>query len=223
MRAVDDRSERTRGRSRRGARRCVLLGALAALLLVAAPVRAGTHFVVELHNGVGIPSSDLYGAVGYALQGNVGVGWRWPGLPLRIYVLAGVTWTHLGRAHDTTYHDTELTQNAMLYALGLRGVLPVWGPLRLVIDVSGGYRRATSTAQLDGLERYEHVEDHLVPVLGWGLQYRLLRLLSLGIRNEWQLLPAPEGPDVPALAAGLETAGERRWQSNLLVTATIHF
>lgn len=177
----------------------------------------------EIAGGVAVPSSDAYGAVGFALKGTLGVGAQLEGLPLAVYVTVGFAWAHVSDTRHTAIHEAELVHDAYVYTFGLRGVARVTERLELLLDVAGGWRSVGAAADIDGVESYTRTEDHALPVIGAGLRYRFLDWLQAGVLWDCQFLPPLDGPDVPAVAAGRATPRGERWQMNVLVAATAEF
>ena len=212
--------------TRRSVSPLLVLAVALPLVLTLLPARAEARKVflfAEMDNGIAVPSDDVYGEVGYAMRGAFGVGGRWRWLPFRLYGVLSVSWTHLESTHRSTYHRSGFLQNSVVVALGLRADFRVWQRLRMMIDIAGGYRWSFHSVEIDGRESYAMQEGHFLPIVGVGLRYRLLRMLSLGLRSEWLLIPQRDGVDVPVAAAGLETREGQRWQANVVLTATVHF
>ena len=194
--------------------------------LTATPREADARSVylfTELDNGIGIASEDAYGEVGYTLRGAVGVGGYLGFLPFRLYGVFGLQWSHFEHLHKGDFHRAFLFQNFFGVTLALRADFALFRRMRMMIDVGGGYRWSFSAAEIDGRELYEQEDGEFLPVIGVALRYRVLRMLSIGLRSEWLLLMDRDSPDIPVLAAGLESKKGRRWQANVLLTATVHF
>lgn len=178
---------------------------------------------VEIAGGAGIPSSDAYGSVGFALRAATGVGAAIDGLPLAVYVTLSFTWSHFADTRHSPLHTAELVHDAYVYAIGVRGVARVTESLELALDVAGGWRTVGAAADVDGVESYSLTEGHALPIVGVGARYRFLDWLQAGLLWECQFLQPLDGPDVPAVAAGRASPRGERWQMNVLVAAAADF
>lgn len=178
------------------------------------PVRPGTHFIAELYGG-GSVSSDM----GFSVGGVLGFGGRPWGMPLRIYLVG--EFAHSGHAMDgqlpvaglrysggRAYNDT---------ALGLRGLLPIWGPIRLFVDVMGGFTHASGQLHRAGMPALSASEWQGLGQLAGGVQLRLWYHLSLGVRAKLVFSADP-------LAAQQQLAGhEAPLRSTFTAGITWHF
>ncbi|MBK8010808.1 MAG: hypothetical protein IPK13_05630 [Deltaproteobacteria bacterium] len=147
---------------------------------------SGTHFVAELHGGVA-ESSYVGGGVSEVVGLAVGPTFKLKRLPARWYVLAKVS-THResrsGLHHGLEYaldlRDVDLT-------LALRTLVPVPGLSRIRAYGELGLGRRVTYEIVDraadlGVLRDDRAEPVLL--LALGLQARISRFVSVGVRGE---------------------------------------
>jgi hypothetical protein len=176
--------------------------------------KRGTHFIGELRLG-----STVDGAGSFAYGGALGVGGRWYGLP-PIYLFGALDHTSVGRGRvgvDGTSYDEHLSLTGM--GLGLRVYVPVYGPFRILGDITVG-GLAVETTVSDGSGEWR--EELWLPYteLGAGPQFRVLHHLSLGARAAIAFV------DTSALhRAGPTSAweGQLNQRTSVLGTVTLHF
>jgi hypothetical protein len=151
-----------------------LLAAVAAVcLLHALPVqakRAGTHFLVEIDAG-----ACLSGDAGPAASVAFGAGGKFKGFAPRFYVLGSYGYSEYSAESVEEGGFSDL-------ALGPRMVLPIIGPLRWFIDGSFGASYATGRFLEPELAPLAADEWLALARVSTGLQLRLIKTLSLGMR-----------------------------------------
>jgi len=156
------------------------------ILLVALTARpgdaaaGGTHFLAEGQvAGLLTDTTDL----GQASTLVLGYGGRFRGVPFfRFYLTGqvGYDWFDTGRSRVAA--DALIHQDDLIYAFGPRIYLAFTNRARMYFDaVLGGYR-GHSEWEVNGLETYDTVDQGLAFIAGFGLQYRFIRSLSVGLR-----------------------------------------
>lgn len=171
-----------------------LIAALAFTGVLAAPEAAradGTYFLVELNSGVG-ESAYATSAVGFNYGVSLGTTFKLKALPIRWYVLASV----IGRNASTSgsHHGVPfVAEEVDLDVFGaVRSVLPVWRLIRVYAEVGVGQRHLFQTVRRGAeLGTVDARETNLLVVVGLGLQARLTKTFSVGLRGEM----TPVGPD----------------------------
>ncbi|MEL6178216.1 MAG: outer membrane beta-barrel protein [Myxococcota bacterium] len=189
----------------------------------------GSHFLLELNNGLSMPMGyeDGY-ASGYALGMTVGVGGKFKGNPTRFYFIG---------QFNTGSFSAERTYNNRIRFVerqvtdvngGLRMLWPLSGisnRLRLYTDLTLGMAQIESKARTQGLpERFviRDTDTDFAFFAGVGLQYRLFYHVSLGMKADFGFVFDDEEFDVVADATSPDTE-ERLGRTNLYFTATLHF
>lgn len=170
----------------------------------------GTHFILE--GGVGATLSSSPRPV---FDVSAGVGGRFYRTPLRGYLLAQLGYLQSEREESSAFPE-ERRQDLSL-AAGLRLYVSLPDRLRLHVDVLGGSGWVRSELQRSA--------GSVLTEQGWfpqltlspGLQYRIYRELSVGVRAKW--LVSRTGIDAVRDAAG----AERRHPWSALVGCTWHF
>ncbi len=199
--------------------RAAALLALSALLLCpirvtraqqGRPTPRGTHFILE--GGVG---TSLSASPRPAFDVSGGVGARLPRTPLRGYLIAQLGYVQSRRDESRTWPE-ERRQDVSLTA-GLRLYASLPDRLRLHVDVLGGSGWVRS--ELERPAGRVLIEEGWFPqlTLSPGLQYRLYRELSLGVRAKWLL--SKTSVDAVREAASVE----RRHPWSVLAGVTWHF
>ncbi len=174
------------------------------------PVPRGTHFLLE--GGLGTSLSPSPRPV---FDVSAGVGARLYHTPLRGYLLTQLGYLQSRRDESSAWPEER--RQDLTFGMGLRVYVSLPDRLRLHVDVLGGGGLVRSElARSDG-----HVlrEDGWFPqlTLSPGLQYRLYRELSLGVRAKWVV--SKTGLDAARDAAGIE----RRHPWSALAGITWHF
>lgn len=157
---------------------------LAALTAPKAARADGTYFVVELNSGVG-ESAYTTSSIGFNYGVSLGTTFKLRALPIRWYVLASL----IGRNASTsgTHHGVPFVADRVdLDVFGaVRSVLPVWRMLRIYAEVGVGQRHLFQTIRRGGeLGTIDGRETKLLLVVGLGLQARLTKTFSVGLRGE---------------------------------------
>ncbi|HEY3358614.1 MAG TPA: hypothetical protein VGQ83_35530 [Polyangia bacterium] len=196
---------------------------LTALLLAAAPARAeqrptvaaardpGTHFILQATAGLTVDggAAPVYGAV-------FGVGGRPARSPLRLYALFEVAGATTDAAGVTPTGAYGATLRRVDIAAGLRFLLPVSGPLRIYADLLVGGTTYQASLERQGLDPRSSENGTALVDVAAGLDLRLVRNCSLGLRFKQHLLDP-----TPAWLAGLGAAPAR--SSDLSAAITLHF
>ncbi|MEM9194613.1 MAG: hypothetical protein AAGF12_35875 [Myxococcota bacterium] len=149
------------------------------------PRRPGTHFIAEQQLGIAA-GDDL----DLAMAGILGVGGKLRGFPLRFYAIAEFSFSFAGSEGLLATGPYEDSRSYFGMGLGLRTYIPVFGPLRLHFDLVGG--AALSTASLEGFNLGTEGEEwYAMAALAAGVQFRMFRLLSVGLRVRYQFTDDP--------------------------------
>jgi hypothetical protein len=198
----------------------LLLGSLA-------DVRAeGSHFIAEVHNGVGIPlgyEGDY--TPGYALGVTLGAGGKFTRNPTRFYLIGqfntgsfSADRMHNGRRRLVERQVTDLNG-------GLRMLWPVTDGLRAYADVTLGMAQIDSqTFSPDLPARFviSDVDSNFALFTGAGLQYRFAYNFSVGTKADFAFIFDDDRIDVVSEASSGRTE-DRVGRLNLYLTATLHF
>jgi hypothetical protein len=137
----------------------------------------GTHFLAGIEGGMAISGGvDFGGAVTF------GIGGKFVGFPLRFYGLGEVGYAAAGHADQIEGRPFQESRSAFDLALGLRVVIPVFGPLRVFVDALGGAALVSAMLEREGMATQEATEWSWAGVLGAGVQVRVFHELSIGAR-----------------------------------------
>lgn len=206
--------------SRRGYK--ALLPALlcGGLLAAARPAEAktkGTFYLVELQTGVG---EGAYHATGPALTYGLSFGttFKLKFLPMRWYVLGTVASRGdavVGRYGGTPYRVDRRDLDAFL---AQRLVLPVHPNVRVFIEGGIGQRYITQTVTRADIGTFQDGSHHLLVVLAAGVQARVSKTFSLGLRA--QMTPLGGGAAVAEQLTDLRTTPNRL---SLVGQVGVHF
>jgi len=162
------------------------------------PQDPGTHFIVELNLG-----SSFTGSVGFAGSLLVGAGGRLRGFP-PIFYLVGEAGFQLGgsdgQIDGARYVDGREYGDV---SLGLRTYLPILRDLRIFLDILPGATFVTSTLARDGLTELHTSGWYAHFAFGGGVQGRIFRELSAGLRVK--ILATDDGLDDAREALGIYT------------------
>jgi hypothetical protein len=202
---------------------------LALALCAASEARAaGSFFVAELNQGLGVPLGFEEGYTpGYALGLSLGVGGKFSGNPIRFYLMG-----HFNTASfsaDRVYNgrqrliDREVTD----LNLGLRLLFPVDGRnLRVFAELGLGSAQVDSAAtspELPGNIRLLDTDTDFALFTALGLQYRLAYWFSAGAKADFATIFDEDNIDVITRATSDEQGGQQVGRLNLYLTATLHF
>jgi len=175
---------------------------------------AGTHFLAEVNGG-----GSFWGGAGLSVGGLLGVGGKLRGFPLRFYLggefaYSSNTETGASPTLGTEFRDQRGYRDL---ALGLRVYLPVLGRLRLFGDILGGGSWVSGTiARGDLVERSVSGWEGLA-VVGGGLQLRLVKGLSVGLRARYALT----GDELDGLRSAMGVPSHR--PASVMAGLTWHF
>ena len=173
----------------------------------AAEKKPGTFFLVELQTGLAeSPYGEGSPALTYGLA--AGLTWKWKALPLRFHLLTGLTARggQLAGQYRGIPYSAE-RQDVDLY-LAHRLALPIWGPIRIYGEAGLGHRWATHRVRRSGaLGSLSTTSDELVVILAAGVQARLTRHISAGVRLE--ALPLDSAADIVSATTGVESTTNR--------------
>lgn len=189
----------------------------------------GSHFLLELNNGLSFPMGyeDGY-SPGYALGVTVGVGGKFKGNPTRFYFI--------GQFNTASFTAERLYNNRMRFVerqvtdanTGLRMLWPLnelSNRLRLYTDITFGLAQVESEARTQGLpERFvvRDTDSDFAFFAGVGLQYRFSYFFSLGAKADFGFIFDDEDFDVVADATS-PAAEDRLGRANVYLTGTLHF
>lgn len=151
----------------------------------AAPYK-GTHWLVQATAGVTADGTATYGAL-------LGVGGRAFGSPLRLYLLFEAAGGSGAASGSGTTGSYSAAYRGADIEVGLRALVPLAGNLRLYLDLLGGGTVGTWSLDRTGLTaRSSEGGAGLFDVAG-GLDWRLVRNLSLGVRVKTHLVDTTPG------------------------------
>lgn len=137
----------------------------------------GTHFLSEFNGGVHL------GDEGSALQALLGVGGKPRGFPLRFYLVGEVGYSSIEQiSRGVDGGAIQDLRGSLDLAAGLRIYWPVLGSLRLFVDGLLGVSRVDATLHHQGFRSLHSNDFYLAGIMAGGVQYRLIRSLSLGLR-----------------------------------------
>ncbi len=163
----------------------VLLGGVVASRAAAARTpptgrKKGTHFVAELQGG-----AALFGSGGPAFGALFGGGGRIPGSRPRLYLIGEVAGYGARTAGESAALDLEyIDQRSYLdVAAGLRIYVPLLYGFRAMADAQAGGSRVSARLERSGLPPRSGVGWRPLFQVAVGVQYRIRRWLSLGLRH----------------------------------------
>jgi len=201
-----------------------------ALMLGASSARAnGSHFLLELNNGLSFPMGYEEGYTpGYALGATLGVGGKFKGNPTRFYFI--------GQFNTASFSAERSYNNRLRFVerqvtdanAGLRMLWPLnqlSNRLRLYTDLTMGIAQVESEARTQGLpERFviRDTDSDFAFFVGVGLQYRFSYFFSLGAKADFGFIFDDEEFDVVADATSPATQ-DRLGRANTYLTGTLHF
>lgn len=183
----------------------------------------GTFLISELQVGYGFGAVFAEAPSGLAVKATIGAGGKPRGWPTRIYGVINVGVGFYGGAIAAQSGSIETERPWVSWSVGVRLLTPLDVNLRLLADISLGQACVTSRATvLDGAERYTVEDDALLVEIGLGLQYRVIRALSVGGRIEAAI---PTNLDPYDLISELSGAASRDGgvvNPSFFLTATWH-
>jgi len=203
-------------------------GLLLLLLLVPAPAFAfgGRHLghgLVEVAGGATVGAGEG-GTPAAGGQGSLtlGIGGKWRASPARWFLIGTVDRSSWGALGDDRFGETMVSRIATTWALGLRGVFPLWSRRwRAVAQLQAGPSLVDAVGERAGLTSVATQDTHASLLGGVGLQARLHPRLSVGLRLD-RLWALDDGADLAASVAGLGEEGIGRGRYALGLTLTGH-
>lgn len=187
----------------------------------------GTHFIAELNNGLSVPLGYEGGyEPGYALGLTVGVGGKFKAYPTRFYLLGQFNTSSFSA--DRVFNNKRRLVDRQVTDVsgGLRMLWPVNNRLRAYAEFGLGFAQIDSTASspdLPGQIILRNTETDLTFFTAGGLQYRLLRHFSLGVKADFAFVSDDDEVDVVTSATSRQTGAEQVGRLNLYLTTTLHF
>jgi len=183
------------------------------LLSTTAPAHAFTgkhlgHGLVEVSAGAtvgagegGTPSAGGQGSL------TLGIGGKPAGSPARWFLVGTIDYSTWGATSVDRFGSASVSRNATTWALGVRGVFPLWSRRwRAIAQLQMGPGYTNAVGRRDGVAPVK-TEDVAATLLGGvGLQLRLLPRLSVGlsVNRAWSL---DDGADLAGSVAGLGDEG----------------
>jgi hypothetical protein len=140
-------------------------------------VDPGTHFILELNMG-----SSFAGSVGFAGSLLVGAGGKLKGFPPIFYLVAEGGYERGGSDGRLVGGSFQDGRDYADLSLGLRTYVPVFQDVRIFLDLLPGATYATSTLAREGFTDLYTSGWYAHFVLGVGVQVRVFRELSAGVR-----------------------------------------
>lgn len=185
--------------------------------------RPGTHFLIEVQNGVAIPGDPVFGDLGYSLRATFGAGGKIPGLPPRLYALAGVRSAFAEGAGVVDFQRTTLESSLVGGDFGVRLLVPIAGSFRLYADLLAVYLRRDTDLTVNAVEHYAVRDATWAMALGLGGQLRFVRWLSVGLH--WDLLFERPPEDTLFVRNLMGLDGRNAWSTSHTVSlgVTVHF
>lgn len=184
---------------------------------VPAPVDTGTHFMLEMAGGMGMPIGTGMTDLRTDLALKFGFGGR-VGSSLRLYWLFGLegAFNSQTTTNDPASGPVVTSRSDTQVFTALRFLVPVAGNLRWFIDGGVGYGSSTVSTSGDWLSASQEIA---YPVLytATGLQYRLFRAMSVGAELTYIDAinhGAPGGVDLERIKDGVAA---------VKFTLTVHF
>jgi hypothetical protein len=144
----------------------------------------GTHFLVQMTGGVSMTRTGTASVV-LGAGGRIGT--------VRLYALVEASWASAEATGTGATGTYVATQNGADLAAGARVLIPIAGPLRVYIDVLGGGTLASFNLERSGLDSRSSFGRHGLVELAAGLDVRVLRDLSLGVRGKVNILDETPG------------------------------
>ncbi|MBI5526669.1 MAG: outer membrane beta-barrel protein [Deltaproteobacteria bacterium] len=145
-----------------------------------ARVDAGTHFVLEISGGMGVPVGETPTDARTDLALKFGFGGRPGGSNLRLYWMFGLEGQSKSEmlSRDAAAPAVKYSYDTQLFT-ALRFLFPIAGNLRMFVDGGVGYGIATVETSSDWMQAEEE-RGYPLFYVAVGLQYRLFKNVSLG-------------------------------------------
>jgi hypothetical protein len=186
----------------------------------------GSHFIAEVHNGVGIPlgyEGDY--TPGYALGVTLGAGGKFTRNPTRFYLIGQFNTSSFSA--DRMYNNRRRLVERQVTDLnaGLRMLWPVMRRLRVYADLALGVAQIDSqTFSPDLPARFviNDVDSNFALFTSAGLQYRFAYFFSAGTKADFAFIFDDDRVDAVSEASSGHTE-DRVGRLNLYLTATFHF
>lgn len=183
----------------------------------------GTMFISELSAGAAFGTGFSEDPSGVALRAAFGVGGAFRGFPPRFYLVGVARWARFDTATVRGFTSSDIVRDLWDLSAGLRVLVPL-GRLRLLGELTLGDSIVSSSASLNGdRERYETGESRFTVYTALGLQYRVLRLLSVGLLCEWALPTSRDATDLVLDVSGVPDDGEMHGWTAVTGTVVLHF
>ncbi|NUN12774.1 MAG: hypothetical protein HUU55_03980 [Myxococcales bacterium] len=184
----------------------------------------GTWFIGEMHHGVGFPAGFMQDGIGYSARGVFGVGGRISGTFLLCHALFSLGYGGFLETTATPIDSGQLERSIIDVGGGFRLSIPIVGRVRVYTDILAGYGHILTDLSLGPYERYDMSYGGFALTVGGGLQYRLARFMSIGVRGEWTGVLRNELVDfATAVLARPQSDSAFHGRHAYFVSATFHF
>jgi hypothetical protein len=182
----------------------------------------GTHFLAEVGVGGAFGTGFTETSAGFGFRATLGVGGAFRGFPPRFYLVGAFRYSTLTATVEKGNLSSVIDRRFVDLSAGLRVLFP-WDRFRILTELTFGKAMSSSSALVNGMDRFETEDDRLAFYVATGLQYRLHQHLSLGLIAEWSL-PLSRPPDdfLVEVSRLADDGGMRGWTS-LLVQVVAHF
>jgi opacity protein-like surface antigen len=182
-----------------------------------ARVDAGTHFVLEISGGMGVPVGETPIDARTDLALKFGFGGRPGGSALRLYWMFGLEGQFKSEmlSRDAEAPAVQYRYDTQVFT-ALRFLFPLAGNLRMFVDGGVGYGIATIETSADWLHAEEE-RDYPLLYVATGLQYRFFKNVSLG--TEFTYMDVIEYGAPPTVLAKDFKDGV----AAMKITLTVHF
>lgn len=201
----------------------VLLAASSAHAQRAPGELPGTLFISEVSVGAAFGTGFTESPSGVTLRTSLGVGGAFRGFPPRFYLAGVARWSLLDKTTTSGTTVADLSRSLWDLSVGLRVLVPI-SRLRLLGEITLGNSILTSTADVNGgHERYETGESRFTVYTALGVQYRVLRSLSVGLLAEWALPTSRDATDLALDVTGLVDTGDMHGWTSVTGTVVVHF
>lgn len=207
--------------------RWIALATTVLVAMIAAPVSAkdkGTWFIAEMHHGVGFPSGFAQDGFGYSGRAMFGLGGRIPGTPILSHAVLSVGYGGFADTTASAFDSAQLERAVIDLGGGVRFTVPIFGRIRLYTDCLVGYGHVFTDLSLGAYESYETSTGGFALTVAGGVQYRLARFMSLGLRGEWTGVLRDESVDfATAVLSRPQSDSVFGGRHAYFVSATFHF